>query len=91
MTEKEIRAFDGKLGRTCTQMKDFGQEFEKAAFKMTCCSRVLGPDQLLWHFEDFNEFTYSCWKSLCDASAGSSNILLGREPLLSKDKTSRDD
>ena len=48
------------------------------------------PDQLLWQFDDFDEFTYGCWKRLCDATAGSCEILLAREPLLSQNKPSDD-
>ena len=49
------------------------------------------PGQLLWHFEEFDQFTHACWKDLCDAAAGSCEVLLGREPLLSKNQQNESD
>ncbi len=84
-TDKEIRIFDDELAIT------YPDERFRAAVRERCFQDGVlfdrrAPDQLLWYFNDFDEFAYSCWKSLCDAAAGSCQILLGREPLLSKDK-----
>ncbi len=48
-----------------------------------------GPNELLWHFDDFNQFADSCWRSLCKAAAGSCEILLRREPICSEDSNDK--
>lgn len=88
-TDKEIRQFDQKLA------KMYPDESFRAVIRDNCfLDDVLfdrrAPNELLWHFTDFDEFTYSCWKSLCDATAGSCDILLSREPMLSKDTSTGD-
>jgi len=83
VTEKEARDFDDKL----KGMYPDGQM--RAAIREGCfLDGVLfdrrAPKDLLWHYEDFDRFAYACWRSLCDATAGSCEILLRREPMLSK-------
>jgi len=83
VTDKDVRGFDDKL------KKMYPDDRLRAVVRQSCfLDGVLfdrrAPEELLWHFEDFDGFTYPCWKSLCDATAGSCEIVLLREPMLSK-------
>jgi hypothetical protein len=85
VTDKDVRGFDKKLEAM------YPDDRLRNGVRRTCfLDNVLfdrrAPEELLWHFEDFDQFTHACWRSLCDASAGSCEILLLREPMLSKDK-----
>lgn len=84
VTDKDVRKFDDKLADM------YSDDWLRATIREGCFIHGVlfgrgAPDQLLWHFEDFDQFTHACWKSLCDATAGCCEILLGREPMLSKD------
>ncbi|MFQ5734808.1 MAG: hypothetical protein ACE5KM_22980 [Planctomycetaceae bacterium] len=79
----DIRRFDEKLA------EKYPDEDDRAHIRAGCyVDGVLfdrrAPEDLLWHFEDFDQFTNACWKCLCDATAGSCEILHSREPMLSK-------
>jgi hypothetical protein len=87
-TEKEIQAFDEKLAEMYPNDR-FREQIREGCFQDGVLFDRRAPDQLLWHFVDFDEFTYSCWKKLCDATAGCCDILLSREPLLSKERPGR--
>ena len=88
-TKKDIRKFDAKLAEM------YPNDRLRAAVREGCFLDSMlfdhrTPDQLCWHFEDFDRFAHTCWKSLCDATAGLCEILLAREPMLSKDRPSED-
>lgn len=88
-TKKDIEQFDKKLEEM------YPDDTLRAVVRESCVvDGVLfdrrPPKQLRWHFEQFDRFTYACWRSLCDATAGSIEILLARDPMQSKDKPSGD-
>ena len=90
VTDKDIRDFDEKLSEMYPDDR-FRARIRDRCFLDGVLFDRRAPDQLLWHFEDFDQFTHACWKNLCDAAAGSCEILLGREPLLSKDQPDEND
>jgi hypothetical protein len=88
-TDKEVQRFDQKLSEM------YPTEWKRVAIRKSCLLDGVffdrfPPNDLLWQFDDFDEFAYGCWKRLCDAAAGSCDILLGREPMLSKDTPNGD-
>jgi len=84
-TDSEIRRFDQKLAEIHPNERRRA-EVRQVCFKAGVLFDQRAPKELLWHFDDFDEFIHACWKCLCDASAGSCQIFLSREPLLSKDE-----
>ena len=82
-TEKEVRAMDKELEEW------YPDNSLRAAVRENChIDGVLfdrrSPRELLWHFDEFDQFAYSCWKNLCDAAAGSCEILLTRKSIWSQ-------
>ena len=90
VTDKDICAFEKKLSEMYPDDR-FREAIRESCFLDGVLFDRRAPDQLLWHFEDFDQFTHACWKDLCDSAAGSSEILLCREPLLSKDQPNEND
>jgi len=89
VTDRDIRKFDTKLAEMYPD-DEFRALIRERCFLDGVLFDRRAPDQLFWHFEDFDQFAQTCWKSLCDATAGSCEILLAREPMLSKDKPCED-
>jgi len=89
VTDKDIRKFDAKLAEMYTD-DGFRATIREGCFLDGVLFDRRAPDQLSWHFEDFDQFAHACWKSLCDATAGSCEILMAREPMLSKDEPCQD-
>lgn len=83
VTEKESRDFDDRLREM------YPDNHMRATIRQTCFHNGVlfdcrAPKELCCHFQDFDRSSFACWKSLCDATAGSCEILLRREPLVSK-------
>ncbi len=89
VNDKDIRKFDAKLAETYPDDR-FRARIRENCFLDGVLFDHRAPEQLVWHFEDFDQFAHACWKSLCDATAGLCEILLAREPMLSKDKPPED-
>ena len=87
VTDTDVRRFDDKL-------KEMYQADGSAIRKRCFVDGVLfdrrSPEELFWRYGDFDGVACACWRNLCDATAGSCEILLRREPMLSKDKRSVD-
>jgi len=83
MSDAEIQIFDDGLAEMYAD-EDFRARVREGCYLDGVLYDRRAPKELLWHIGDFDEFTHACWKSLCDATAGSCEILLAREPLLSK-------
>ena len=84
VTDKDFRRSDANLAEMYPDDR-IREEIRKGCFLDGVLFDRLAPENLLWHIEEFDQFTHACWKSLCDATAGSIDILLAREPMLSKD------
>lgn len=83
VADEEIRKFDEKLAEMYPDER-FRARIREGCFVDGVLFDRRAPEDLLWHFEEFDKFTHDCWTRLCDATAGSCAILLSREPLLSK-------
>ena len=89
VSKEDIKKFDDGLAEMYPE-DDFRAQLKEGCHLNGVLFDRRAPKELLWHIEDFDEFTHACWKSLCDATAGSCEILLAREPLLSKIESSEE-